>query len=135
MSKKVEAKQVETVVAKRKSMGMKALLNSKEKGCKIAGILKMFGEVEVLNGAEKQTVSNKTSKAGGNLRDMSEEDISSDDNLINAMKLVSSNFGSLKDAMTQKEVKLSEEMSEVYTTLLSYGKSKKSDGIPDTFEF
>lgn len=135
-NKKQAAEKVETVVTtKRTSMGTGALLSSELKGHKLAGVLKMFGENEILNGGVKQTVSNKTSKAGLKLRDKTNEQVDKDDVLVAAMKTVSANFGMLKDSMTQKEVELSEEMKTVYANLLMYGRKDKLDAIPDEINF
>jgi len=124
-----------TVGTKRTSMGTGALLSSELKGHKLAGVLKMFGENEILNGGVKQTVSNKTSKAGLKLREKTNEQVDKDEVLVAAMKTVSNNFGMLKDAMTQKEVELSEEMKTVYNNLLMYGRKDKLDAIPDEINF
>lgn len=135
IKKKGSTKEEKVVATKRKSMGLKALLSSELKGHKIAGIVKMFGEVEILNGAEKQTVFNKVSKVGLRLRDKTDEEVMADETLVNAMKIVSKEFGTLKDAMKQKDVKLSKEMNDVYKALISYGKKDKNEYLPDSFEF
>ena len=147
-AEKVET--VETVSTKTTSKGLGTLLASSENGEKLAGVLKMFGECELLRSdLKRQTVVNKVSKAGLKLRSKSNEELAEMEGVTEAMAVISKNFGTIKDAMQEKSVKgleanedgtlkddiFTAELQGAYDTLLGFGKKDKVDSIPDTMTF
>ena len=127
--------EVEATTQKRAGLGMATLLNDSRKGYKLAGVLKMFGKAELLRrDVAKQTVTNKVSKAGLKLREMSDEQINANEDLVNAGKTVQANFGLLKDCMTNKEADFNQELQDAYTILLSQGRKTKYEDVPESLD-
>lgn len=122
---------------KTKSKGLGSLLNKEAtQGEKLAGVLKVFGECELLRtDLKRQTVVNKVSKAGLKIREMSNEEIDKNEEIGKAKEIISKNFPSIKTCMTDKDEEFTEDMQTAYDILLIFGRKEKVDNVPDTMSF
>lgn len=142
--------EVETVVTEKattlKRKSTEQLLSSTEHTEKLAGVLRVLGDIEsgreerMEDGVAKQTITNKISKATISIRTNDNEG----EKMEKAKALTSKNWAIIKAMRTEVENKnlkledlteVNKEVAELYTILLGFGKKTTVNTMPDEISF
>lgn len=119
------------------------LLNSKKHTDKLAGIVRVLGDLEydrakvttgneqeAKNKSKRQTITNKTSKPALSLR----FDDNEGEKMEKTKKLASKVWGEIQVLKKDSSKELSKEVQELYDLLVSFGKAKQKE-LPTKMEF